>query len=395
MQYKVRKTLPDSLARLGEVTTPSGKFNTPAFMPVGTQGAVKTLSPWELEELDAEIILGNTYHLHIRPGEELINNGGGLQKWSSWNKPILTDSGGYQAYSLGATRQNSAKTTDEGVKFSSHIDGKKLFFTPESVLDIQHKLGSDIAMVLDDCPPIETDKARVAIGVKRTSDWAKRSMDYWQKQNYAFSKNSNETRALFGIIQGGVHEDLRKVSLEAIQSLPFDGIAIGGVAIESEGKEKINFAVDSIAQLLDKNRPHYLMGVGEPEDLIRMVHLGMDMFDCVIPTRFARHGAFWLKDGYKRVSIENSKYRDDFGPLDPDCSCKICKNFSRSYLRHLYVSGETFALRALSYHNLALILGLMQEIRESIESGQFTNKYQRYLVHLKYGREEGRHSARS
>lgn len=375
MEYKVTKSLPDSLARLGELTTPHGKISTPVFMPVGTAGAIKTLAPWEMDELGAEIILGNTYHLHVRPGDSLIADGGGLHEWSSWPKPILTDSGGYQAYSLGETRGKAAKTADEGVSFLSHLDGRKLIFTPESVLDIQANLGSDIAMVLDDCPPIEATKERVKQAVDRTSRWAERSTRYWREQQMG-----ERGRALFGIIQGGIHQDLRKRSLQEIQVLPFDGIAVGGVAIESEGKQKINDAVAAVADGLDKNRPHYLMGIGEPEDLIRMVHLGMDMFDCVIPTRYARHGAFWLTDRFKRVSIENSRYEKDFGPLDPDCSCKTCQNFSRSYLRALYLGKEMLAMRLLSYHNLFVVLNLMQEIRASIADESFTKKYRQYLV---------------
>lgn len=374
MKFQVEKILTDSLARTGKLELPHGNVATPVFMPVGTQGIVKTLAPWEIEELGAEIILGNTYHLHLRPGEEVIANMGGLHQWSKWPKPILTDSGGYQAYSLGETRGSTAETTDDGVSFASHLDGQKLHFTPENVLDIQAKLGSDIAMVLDDCPPIEATKDRVAQAVWRTTNWAKRSIYYWQQQ-----KMGEEGRALFGIVQGGIHDDLRQQSLEEIQALPFDGIAVGGVAIESEGKDKINLAVASVAAKLDKTRPHYLMGVGEPEDLIRMVHLGMDMFDCVIPTRFARHGSFWAGDKFQRLSITSSSFAADPSPLDPKCSCRICQTFSRSYLRHLFMSNEMFALRALSYHNLHFILRLMDDIRISIEAETFTQKYREHL----------------
>ncbi|HUD20656.1 MAG TPA: tRNA guanosine(34) transglycosylase Tgt [Candidatus Saccharimonadales bacterium] len=379
MQFQVKKTLPDSLARTGRLVLPHGEVQTPVFMPVGTRGIVKTLAPWEMEELGAEIILGNTYHLHIRPGEKLIKKMGGLNKWSNWNKPILTDSGGYQAYSLGETRGQTAKTTDEGVKFSSHLDGEKLFFTPENVLDIQADLGSDISMVLDDCPPIEATKERVAAAVERTGEWAKKSTEHWSEIQLVPERPAPRP-LIFGIIQGGLHEDLRAKSLEQIQSLPFDGIAVGGVAIESEGKDLINKAVDTVASKLDKTRPHYLMGVGEPVDLIRMIHRGIDMFDCVIPTRYARHGSFWVTKDFKRLSIDLSEFTDDSRPLDPDCQCKICQNFSRSYLRHLFSSGEMFALRALSYHNLYLLLNLVKEIRASIEDDSFTNKYASFLV---------------
>jgi queuine tRNA-ribosyltransferase len=285
---------------------------------------------------------------------------------------MLTDSGGYQAYSLGATRLNSAKTTDDGVIFASHIDGKKLQFTPENVLDIQAKLGSDIAMVLDDCPPIEASKERVAEAVERTTSWAKKSIEY--------VKTLQNPPALFGIIQGGLHQDLREKSAKEIQELPFDGIAVGGVAIESEGKDLMNKAVDFVAPLLDKGRPHYLMGVGEPVDLIRMVDKGIDMFDCVIPTRYARHGSFWLTADFSRESIDAAKYTDDDQPLDPDCRCQSCQTFSRSYLRHLYQANEINAARALSIHNLHVLLNLMSEIRQAIADGNFKQKFAKFLA---------------
>ncbi len=416
MQFEVVKTLDNSLARTGKITTPHGEIKTPAFMPVGTQGSVKTVAPWELEELGADIILGNTYHLHVRPGEDLIKKMGGLQKWTTWNKPMLTDSGGYQAYSLGESRgPKSAKTDEEGVRFYSHIDGKKLFFTPENVLDMQNKLGSDIAMVLDDCPPLTmpneegiekpVTKERVAQAVERTGEWAKRAIEHWQKEKFGEAGVSSERAelrtegarnakigdqrfaassvgpGLFGIVQGGLYEDLRLKSLEDIQSLPFDGIAIGGVAIESEGKDKINQAVEFVADNLDKKRPHYLMGVGEPEDLIRMVGKGIDMFDCVIPTRYGRHGSFWTGPDFQRKSIALNEYTADPKPLDPNCQCRTCKTFSASYLRHLFMVNEFLAGRAIVYHNLYTLLHLMEEIRASINDGSFSEKYRQYLVH--------------
>lgn len=385
MRFTVHKTLDGSLARTGTLETPHGIIQTPVFMPVGTQGSVKTVAPWELGELGAEIILANTYHLHVRPGEKLIEEMGGLQKWTTWNRPMLTDSGGYQAYSLGETRgAKKAVTDEEGVRFYSHVDGKKLFFTPENVLDMQAALGSDIAMVLDDCPPlsmkneegIETPvtKERVTSAVNRTKDWAARSVQHWQKEGYAKAGNG-----LFGIVQGGLYKDLRLQSLKDIQSLPFDGIAVGGVAIESEGKDKINQAVEFVADKLDKNRPHYLMGVGEPEDLIRMVNLGIDMFDCVIPTRYGRHGSFWTGKNFQRKSIALSEYTNDLKPLDPDCPCKICRTFSASYLRHLFMAGEFLAGRAIVYHNLYVVLNLMTQIRSSINDGTFKERYQEYF----------------
>lgn len=415
MKFKVLKKLPNSGARLGALETPHGVIQTPVFMPVATAGAVKTLAPWEVKELGAEIILGNTYHLHLRPGEEIIKNAGGIQKWMRWDGPVLTDSGGYQAYSLGGTRaktatlphgqgnpeqRRGAKTTNDGVRFYSHLDGSKYEFTPESVLDIQAKLGSDIVMPLDDCPPIEATEKRVKSAVIRTREWAKRSIGHWQKfQNSVSSKQSvtslssqqsvtsvshiydteSENRpGLFGIVQGGMFKNLREESLKDIQSLPFDGIAVGGVAIASEGKEKINNAVGYVAKGLDPDRPHYLMGVGYPDDIIRMVGQGFDMFDCVLPTRLARHGVFWTTD-LQQFNLRRSEFRNDTQPLDIKCQCRVCQSFDRSYLRHLYTTGETLAGRLLTYHNLSVTLELMSKIRASIEHDDFAKEFAQYL----------------
>lgn len=374
MNFQVTATQSGSLARTGVLETPNGSIKTPAFMPVGTSGAVKTLSAEEVKSLGAEIILGNTYHLHIRPGEKVIEKFGGLSKWSNWNGPTLTDSGGYQAYSLGRAKNKLSKITEEGVKFRSHIDGKLLFFSPENVLDIQKSLNSDIAMVIDDCPPIEATEKRVRQAVYRTTDWAKRSIEYWQQQ-----KMGEQGRALFGIIQGGLFKELREQSAREIQELPFDGIAVGGVAIASEGKEKINKAVDYVAHLLDKSRPHYLMGVGEPADLIRMVDKGMDMFDCVLPTRLARHGSFWTTEDYQLKTISHAAYTEDSAPLDQNCQCPTCQKYTRSYLRHLFMVNESLAMRALSIHNLSVLLELMKRIRASIENDKFKTEFSDYV----------------
>ena len=382
MKFTVDHSLAGSFARTGTLDTAHGRVVTPAFMPVGTMGAVKTLAPWELEELGSEIILGNTYHLHLRPGENVIQKTGGLQKWTGWNKPILTDSGGYQAFSLGKTKANMAKTTDRGVQFYSHLDGKKLFFTPESVIDIQLKLGSDIVMVLDDCAPYPSTTARLQEGVARTGEWAKKSVDYWQQIHNLDLKACPSGKicgkALFGIVQGGTEKSLRQQSLNDIQSLPFDGIAIGGVSV-GEGKENMLSAVDFISSDLDRNRPHYLMGVGEPTDLINMVYRGIDMFDCVLPTRLARHGSFWTSADFRRYDISLSEFTNDSKPLDPNCKCKFCQKFSRSYLRHLYVSGEILALRALTYHNLWLVNRLMDDLRTAIQDGSYEARFASFL----------------
>jgi queuine tRNA-ribosyltransferase len=373
MKFTLKNTDGNTLARSGEIETPHGRLKTPAFMPVATAGAVKTLAPWEVAELGADIVLGNTYHLHLRPGADLISESGGYSEWMKWGGPVLTDSGGYQAYSLGATRAKSAKTTNGGVRFFSPYDGSRHEFTPEKVLDIQAALNSDIVMVLDDCPPIEGTEKRVSSAVIRTSDWAKRSVDYWQEKGMG-----KQGRALFGIIQGGLFPDLRRQSLHDVQSLPFDGIAVGGVAIASEGKDKINKAVEYVAADLDPRRPHYLMGIGYLDDIVRMVGKGFDMFDCVLPTRLARHGVFWTHD-FGQFNLMNAAMRADKQPLDPSCQCRICQTFSREYLRHLYSIGETLAGRALSYHNLWVTLRLMDRMRLSIEAGSFGEDFRAVL----------------
>lgn len=370
MKFAVVKTARDSKARNGVIATAHGEIQTPVFMPVATQGAVKTLDTEVLENLGAEIVLGNTYHLHLRPGDDLINKFSGLHQWMNWPHPILTDSGGYQAFSLGATRTKKAKTSAEGVRFYSHLDGQKLFFTPESAIDIQLNLASDIVMVLDDCAPYPATEKRLYGAVLRTGKWAKRSIDYWQKQKVG-------ERGLFGIVQGGVNKELRLLSLDDIQGLPFDGIAIGGVSV-GEGKENMLKTVDFVASKLDPSRPHYLMGVGEPVDLVRMIHRGIDMFDCVLPTRLARHGAFWTTD-FERKNIRNSQFASQDGPLDENCHCSTCQTYSAAYLRHLITTNEMLGMRALTIHNLKVVFTLMADIRQAIADDTFTVKYGRFL----------------
>lgn len=370
MKFKVTHKSKKSLARVGLLSVLHGDIPTPVFMPVGTQGVVKTLSPWELEEIGATIILGNTYHLHLRPGDELIKSFGGIQKWSSWNKPVLTDSGGYQAFSLAKSKARLARINDEGVTFFSHYDGKKVVFTPEKVIDIQINLNSDILMVLDDCAPYPASEKRLDESVARTFDWAKKSVDYFRKLD------SEQT--LFGIIQGGMSEEKRLLSCQQIQSLPFDGIAVGGVSV-GEGKSKMLEAVDYLANSLDSKRPHYLMGVGEPTDLIKMVSRGIDMFDCVLATRIARHGSFWTGENYNRFSIKLSRFENNPNPIDRNCQCKICQKFSLAYLRHLYLVKDPFAARALSYHNLWVLHRLMDKIRDSISQDSFESEFKYFL----------------
>jgi|SRR3989344_3486018 len=381
MHFSVQHLSKKSLARTGILTTPHGNIQTPVFMPLATSGAVKTLLPNEVSELGAEIILGNTYHLHIRPGDQKIKEFGGLHCWMNWPGPILTDSGGYQAYSLARSGKNLAKITDEGVKFRSHLDGTALFFTPENVLDIQNNLGSDIAMVLDDCAPFPATENRLRMAVERTGDWAKRSIDHWQQSHNLTLKDCPSElscKGIFGIVQGGVDRELRELSLKSIQDLPFDGIAIGGVSV-GEGKANMMKSVDYIANQIDPKRPHYLMGVGEPIDLIRMIHLGMDMFDCVLPTRLARHGTFWTND-FGQFSLSRSSFASDTSALDPTCQCLACRSFNRAYLRHLYMIGESLAGRLLSIHNLTVLFRLVNEIRQSITDDNFAKKYQQYFL---------------
>lgn len=370
MIFEVSRTSSRSLARIGVLQSDHGEVATPVFMPLATSGAVKTLSGWEVEELGAQIVLGNTYHLHLRPGEKLIARQGGLHRWMSWNGAILTDSGGFQAFSLGESRAKKAKTDEDGVTFYSHLDGRQLRFTSESVLDIQLSLGSDIVMVLDDCPPYPASRKRLDMALSRTAHWAEQSISYWRRKR-------RKGKAIFGIVQGGVIAQLRRRSLQQIQQLPFDGLAIGGVSV-GEGKAKMEESVEAIASELDPNRPHYLMGVGEPVDLIRMVARGIDMFDCVLPTRLARHGSFWDWD-FVRHNLSQARFKADKRPLDERCRCRYCQRYSRSYLAHLLSSGEVLGIRALSYHNLFVYLELMKKIRLCIAEGSFERTFHRHL----------------
>jgi len=376
MKFLLGKTANGSSARLGQLDLPHGKVETPVFMPVATRGAVKTLAPWELKEAGAQLVLSNTYHLHIRPGEKLIKDRGGISQWMSWSGPTLTDSGGYQAYSL-AREINLAKTTDKGVKFSSYLDGRSIFFTPQEALRIQLDIGSDIAMILDDCPAYPAKLGRLEESVQRTASWAKQSIDYWYSQ-----EKLSRSRGIFGIVQGGTDAQLRLRSLADIQNLPFDGIAIGGLPLggmeAKQSKQETGAVIDLLENELDKQRPHYLMGVGDPVDLIRYIHRGIDMFDCVLPTRLGRHGGWWTKD-LARWNIRRQEFSSDSRPLDEKCSCPACRNFSRSYIRHLFIIQEPLAARLLTGHNLRFIFDLLKDIREAIEAGEFVKRYQYWL----------------
>jgi len=343
-------------ARRGQLTTAHGDIQTPAFMPVGTQASVKSLSPQDLKEVGAQIILGNTYHLYLRPGHELVAQLGGLHRFSSWDRPILTDSGGYQVFSLSALR----KLSPEGVLFQSHIDGSKHWFTPEGVMDIQINLGSDIMMVLDECVSYDTSWEYTRNSVYLTTNWAKRSVQAYPP--------GNGQQLAFGIVQGGFFPDLRTRSAEEITALPFSGYAVGGLSV-GEPQEVMRDILAHTAPLLPRDKPRYLMGVGTPRNLVDAVALGIDMFDCVLPTRNARNGTLYTSQG--KINIKRREFRADESALDPACDCYTCQTFSRAYLRHLYTAKELLAYRLNTIHNLAYYAHLMHRIREAIAGGTF------------------------
>ena len=340
-------------ARRGELDFPRGKVQTPAFMPVGTNGTVKALEVENLEETGSEIILGNTYHLMLRPGDELVKNLGGLHKFANWDKPILTDSGGFQVWSLG----DLAKITEEGVSFQSPYDGKKCFMSPEDSMQIQENLGSDIVMVLDECTPYPSEHQQAKTSMELSLRWAKRSRDAHKSDS-----------ALFGIIQGGMHEDLRIESLKGLEDIGFDGIAVGGLSV-GEPKEDKTRILNHLAPHLPASKPHYLMGVGKPEDIVEAVFYGIDMFDCVLPTRNARNGQ--LITSYGVLNIRNAPSKRSDEPIDPNCGCKVCKNYSQAYLNHLDKTNEMLGSILNSFHNIYYYQSLMNEIRLSIESDSF------------------------
>ncbi|MBI4169662.1 MAG: tRNA guanosine(34) transglycosylase Tgt [Acidobacteria bacterium] len=345
---------PSTAARRGRITTPHGTIETPAFMPVGTAGAVKAMTPEDLVGLGYEMILGNTYHLALRPGEEVVRRLGGLHRFMHWERPILTDSGGYQILSQAERRTFS----EDGVVFRSHLDGSLLEMTPERSMRIQEALGSDIVMAFDDCAPLPSDRGRLEAAVGRTARWARRCLDSFRRDG----------RALFGIVQGGDDPDLRARSVAAITALGFDGYAIGGVSV-GESAERSRAAVAFTAPLLPEDRPRYLMGMGTPADLVEMVALGCDLFDCVLPTRNARNGMLYTSTG--RLQIKRREFLEDPGPVDPSCGCPVCRSYSRAYLRHLYVSGEILSMRLNTLHNLHLYADLMGRARAAIEAGEY------------------------
>ncbi|MFA5324456.1 MAG: tRNA guanosine(34) transglycosylase Tgt [Smithella sp.] len=353
-QFNLKKQDAGTFARLGEMITPHGAVRTPVFMPVGTQGTVKSMLPEEITKCGAEIILGNTYHLYLRPGHETISKLGGLHRFMNWPHPILTDSGGFQVYSLGALR----KITPEGVMFRSHIDGSRHFLTPQKAVEIQEALGSDIMMCLDECTPYPATLSQTEESLNLTIKWAE----------LCKTAQTNNEQALFGIIQGGSYPDLRKQAAEKITSLGFDGYALGGVSV-GEPKDLMYKITDSITPLLPADKPRYLMGVGTPEDIVFAVSRGIDMFDCVIPTRCARHGLLFTNS--ENVVIKNARWREDANPIDETCDCYTCRNYSRAYLRHLYLAGEILAMVLNTIHNVRYYMRLMENIRRAISENRF------------------------
>ena len=350
IKFEVLKKHSHSSARLGILETPRGKIDTPCFMPVGTQATVKALTRENLESIGAQIILGNTYHLYLRPGHDLIQSLGGLHKFMNWTHPILTDSGGYQVFSMNKL----TKVTEEGVKFKSHIDGSSHFISPETAVEIQEALGADIIMAFDEPTPYPADLATTQKSLSLTTRWAKRCKDALQSKN----------QSLFGIIQGGMHPNLRKESSEQIIELDFPGYAIGGLSVGEE-KHLMNDMTEFTSSLLPELKPRYLMGVGTPEDLLTCSSMGIDMFDCVMPTRNARNGYLFITGG--KINIRNSQYHNDPKPIDSNCSCYTCKNYSRAYLRHLIMAGEILAMHLLTLHNSYFYQNWMKNIRIAIE----------------------------
>lgn len=359
MQFILDRT--DGSARLGRLITDHGVINTPAFMPVGTQGTVKAIEPREIEEIGAEIILGNTYHLYLRPGTTILEKAGGLHNFNGWHKPILTDSGGFQVFSLSDLR----KITEEGVQFKSHLDGSMHLFTPENVMDIERSIGSDIMMVLDECTPYPSTYEYAKRSGEMTLRWAERCLIRFRERDGLYGY----TQALFGIVQGSTYPELRKISANGLVEMEFDGYAIGGLAV-GEPAETMYDTVVLCNEILPTTKPRYLMGVGTPENLIEAIDRGVDMFDCVMPTRNGRNGMLFTSHG--NLNIHNATHKDDFEPVDRQCTCYTCKNFSRAYMRHLFQAKEILGLQLATIHNLAYYQTLTREARQAIALGEYS-----------------------
>ncbi|MCD6109561.1 tRNA guanosine(34) transglycosylase Tgt [bacterium] len=380
-KFKIISKDPNTSARVSELSTPHGKINLPTFMPVGTKATVKTLSPEELKDLNANIILANTYHLYLRPGSDTIKKLGGLHKWMNWRNPILTDSGGFQVFSLAQQKRfgkngekKLVKILEDGVEFRSHIDGSKHFFTPEKVMKIQSDLGADIIMAFDECAPGDSTYAYAKKAMNRTHRWAERC----KKEHIKLQKSKKIKQALFPIVQGGIYDDLRIESTKFMKKLNLPGIAIGGLSV-GETKKQMYHTLDIIKDYLPEDKPRYLMGVGSPEDLLEGISRGIDMFDCVMATRNARHGSFWTKDG--RFQLRNKEFKEKKEPLMKGCKCYTCKNYSTSYVRHLYMEKETFGLRLITIHNINFLLDLMNKSRMHIKKGTFNAFKNKFLKH--------------
>jgi len=356
----------DGAARRGRLTFPRGAIETPAFMPVGTYGTVKAMLPEELLELGAEIVLGNTFHLMLRPGTEIISRHGDLHDFMHWERPILTDSGGFQVFSLGAMR----KVTEDGVRFRSPVDGAQVFLGPEESMAVQRALGSDIVMIFDECTPYPVEEAAVRASMELSLRWARRSRDRRSREAHGDSP-----AALFGIVQGGMVPELRSASLDGLQEIGFDGYAIGGLSVGEPMEERVRI-LDHLGPRLPVEHPRYLMGVGKPEDIVAAVLRGIDMFDCVLPTRNARNGHLFTR--YGDIRIRNARYRDDPRPLEPGCRCYTCNHFSRAYLRHLHTCGEILAARLATIHNLHYYLELMAGLRAAITDGVLASHITRF-----------------
>ncbi len=362
--FKLLATDPDSAARRGCLQTANGEIQTPVFMPVGTQGTVKAMLPESLHDLGAQIILGNTYHLFLRPGHELVQKMGGLHKFMNWSGPILTDSGGFQVFSLGKLR----KIDEAGVRFQSHLDGSHQILTPESSIEIQQALGSDIIMVFDECIPYPATRDYVIDSTQRSMRWAKRCKDQHDR---------SDGSALFGIVQGGMHKDLRQKSATDLVDIGFDGYAIGGLSVGEEAQIMYE-VMEYTLPCLPADRPRYVMGVGTPENLVEGVRRGVDMFDCVMPTRNARNGVLFTSFG--KVSIKQARYIDDEQPIDPNCDCYVCQNYSRAYLRHLYQSNEILSAMLNTMHNLHYYVNLMAQMRHALDTGTFNKFYKDFYT---------------
>ncbi len=368
IKYELLKNDTKTKSRYGLLHTNYGTFETPIFMPVGTQATVKTLSPEELKEVNSGVILSNTYHLWLRPGADIVAAAGGLHKFMNYNGPILTDSGGFQVFSLAKNKKKDI--VEEGVHFKSHLDGSSLFLTPEISIEVQNKLDSDIAMSFDECIPYPADYEYAKASTERTLRWARRGKNVF----------NNNMQSLFGIVQGGEYEDLREYSAKETVKIGFDGYSIGGTSV-GEDKYTMYKMIDYAIKYLPEDKPRYLMGVGDPIDIIEGVIRGVDMFDCVLPTRIARHGNAFTKDG--RINIKNAKYKEDFTPIEEDCDCYACKNYTKAYIRHLIVANETFGQRLLSIHNIRFLIKLTEDLRIAIKENNILEYKDKFIERYK------------